>query len=83
MNFAAKRYASVYVCAVPWKVRLCVWRRLATRLIRLGIRKGVCRHASPYRLKNNALDRSLSCPKHVVGIMHERKKINGIAGYHL
>ena len=42
----------MYVCAVLWKVRVCVWRRLATRLTRLGVWKGVERRTSPYRLKN-------------------------------
>ena len=35
-------------------VSVCVWRRLAARLIRLGVWKGVERRTSPYRLKNYA-----------------------------
>ena len=42
-----KRYALVYVCVVPWKVKVCVWRRLTIRHTRLGVWKGVGRHASP------------------------------------
>ena len=35
-------------------MRICVWHRLAARLIRLGVLKGVGRRASPYHRKNNA-----------------------------
>jgi len=33
--------------------RICLWRRLAARLIRLGAVRGVGRHESPQRLKNH------------------------------
>jgi len=33
--------------------RICLWRRLAARLIHLGVVRGVGRHESPQRLKNH------------------------------
>jgi hypothetical protein len=34
-------------------MRICVWRRVAVRLICLGVQKGVGRRASPYHRKDN------------------------------
>ena len=43
-------------------MRVFVWHRLATRLIRLGVRKGVGRHTSPFRLKKNETGEADSHP---------------------
>jgi hypothetical protein len=42
-----------FLCSF-YSARLDVWRRLALRLKRLGVWKGVGRRNSPYRLKNYA-----------------------------
>ena len=53
-NWQQKGMYKRMCCAVLWNVSVCVWRRLAARLIRLGVWKGVERRTSPYRLKKYA-----------------------------
>jgi hypothetical protein len=46
-------YKSMFVLSY-WRFRVCLWRRLAERLTRLGVWKGVQRRSSPDRRKNIA-----------------------------
>jgi len=53
VSTAQQRYVHTTKFCYDGMFRICLWRRLAARLIHLGIVRGVGRHESPQRLKNH------------------------------
>lgn len=56
---AQQRYVYATKFCYDGMFRICLWRRLAARLIRLGVVRGVGRRESPQRLKN--IDSDQTC----------------------